>query len=100
MKSKEKVYDEEIAPLMAKIIEISKNHEIPMFAEFQYEDEGFVTTYIKHDGHSVLDYMQALAQCIEPSGVNMDKFLFGLMKSYPNQSSVCMMQLGSKPQTP
>jgi len=40
---KEKVYDEQIAPLMAKIIAVATEHQIPMAATFQYadsEDEG------------------------------------------------------------
>jgi len=37
---KEDVYDSEIAPLMAKIIEICKRESIPMAATFQYCDQG------------------------------------------------------------
>jgi hypothetical protein len=45
----EKVYDEQVAPLMSKIIEICKEHKMPMVASFQYQvDEergpGFCTT--------------------------------------------------------
>lgn len=45
----EKVYDEQISPLMTKIIEICQEHRIPMVASFQYansETEGpaFCTT--------------------------------------------------------
>ena len=36
MENKEQIYDEQIAPLMTKIIEISKKEGIPMFALFQY----------------------------------------------------------------
>ena len=46
---KEGVYDAEISPLMAKIIEICKRESIPMAATFQYCDRegdgpGFCTT--------------------------------------------------------
>lgn len=45
MQDKEKVYDEQIFPLMAKIIEVCKAHEIPMAATFQYcEDERCTST--------------------------------------------------------
>lgn len=36
----ESVYDEQIQPLMAEIIEICKQHEIPMLATFQLNNEG------------------------------------------------------------
>jgi len=47
---REDVYDNEIAPLMTKIIEVAKRAKIPMFATFQYtepdEEAGFCTTSI------------------------------------------------------
>lgn len=36
--SKESVYDEQIAPLMSKIISICKEHEIATFAHFRLDD--------------------------------------------------------------
>lgn len=33
------VYDEKIAPLMAQIIEVCKEHKLPMFATFQYRSD-------------------------------------------------------------
>jgi len=48
--TKEDVYDEQIAPLMAQIIAICKEHRIPLVAQFNYaaDDEGpsFCTTII------------------------------------------------------
>lgn len=41
MSDKEKVYDEQIAPLMAKIIEICKTEGIPMFADFSMPIKDF-----------------------------------------------------------
>lgn len=35
----EKVYDEEIAPLMARVIAIAKKHNMPFVATFQLTDE-------------------------------------------------------------
>lgn len=47
---REDVYDNEIAPLMTRIIEICQKHEIPVLATFQYtepgEEAGFCTTSI------------------------------------------------------
>lgn len=38
---KEKIYDEQISPLMAKIIEVCKTHKIAMLADFAlgYDDD-------------------------------------------------------------
>jgi|HubBroStandDraft_5_1064220.scaffolds.fasta_scaffold294317_2 hypothetical protein len=47
--TKEDVYDTQISPLMAQIIAICKEHDIPVVAQFQYcntaeDGPGFVTT--------------------------------------------------------
>lgn len=49
--TKEDVYDEQIAPLMAQIIAICKEHRIPLVAQFNYaatDEDGpsFCTTII------------------------------------------------------
>lgn len=44
VKDNERVYDEQIAPLMKQIIEICKKHEMPMFASFVYAPDNFCTT--------------------------------------------------------
>ena len=55
---KEKVYDEEIAPLMSKIIEVCKKHKIPMITAFNYDnkdgesDRGFCATYLPFEGRT------------------------------------------------
>jgi hypothetical protein len=36
---REQVYDEEIAPLMARVIAICKDHKIPMLATFCYRND-------------------------------------------------------------
>jgi hypothetical protein len=36
--SEEEVYDREISPLMKRILDICKQHKIPMVASFQYTD--------------------------------------------------------------
>jgi hypothetical protein len=37
--TKEDIYDEQISPLMTKIIAICKEHQIPMVAQFQYAND-------------------------------------------------------------
>lgn len=42
----EEIYDEQIAPLMTKIIEICRKNKIPMIATFNYQPEQLCTTYL------------------------------------------------------
>ena len=99
MENKEQIYDEQIAPLMTKIIEISKKEVIPMFALFQYSNEDFCKTLIPSakDHHCLLTTLEALSQCIVGSGINIDKFFLWCRKTYPNKSSIIMSLLGSDP---
>lgn len=53
----ESVYDEEIAPLMTKIIDICKRHKMPMLASFMYQHhhgedelESYCTTSLGGEG--------------------------------------------------
>lgn len=52
----ESVYDKEIAPLMARIIEICKEHRLPFVASVAYkgdtddDDFGLCSTYLEYDG--------------------------------------------------
>jgi len=56
----EKVYDEEIFPLMEKIVRVCKDNHLPMFASFLYRsdpegiDDGedrYCTTSLHYDDH-------------------------------------------------
>jgi len=47
MPNKEQVYDEQIYPLMDKIIEIAEKHNIPMVAVFQLNTDTLHVTTIK-----------------------------------------------------
>lgn len=62
MQDNESIYDEQIFPLMAQIIEICKAHQIPMVAAFEYSDSNYCTTIIPQDEQSdgirqVTDFM-------------------------------------------
>jgi len=101
MENKEEIYDEQIAPLMAKIIEICQTEQIPMFAEFQYAEIDFCTTCLYPDveGRNVTTKLyDVLSKCRIEEGVNIDKFFFHLAKNYPNKSSIVMKMLGKDPQ--
>ena len=74
MNDKERIYDEHIAPLMTQLIEVCQREGVPMFASFQYSDDGFCTSAFS-TGHCVFDHYRALAQCAEHGGVNADKYM-------------------------
>lgn len=52
IKDNEAIYDEQIAPLMTKIIAICKEHEIPMLACFQYAPNDLCTSSLPFGGMS------------------------------------------------
>lgn len=74
MENKESVYDEQLAPLMTQLLEVCQREGIPMFASFQYSDDGFCTSALT-GGHYVFSHYRALAQCAEFGGVNVDKYM-------------------------
>lgn len=102
MKDKEAIYDEQIFPLMKKIIAICKREQIPVFAEFQYNDTDFSKTLIAPNvegQHFVLTCYDILSQCKEENGVNVDKFYLSLCRNFQNNSSMVMYLLGKPPET-
>lgn len=62
----EAVYDEQINPLVAKLIEICKANKLPMFATFAYArmpgDSAvhFCTTFIEHDERAIPELRRLL----------------------------------------
>jgi hypothetical protein len=68
----EAVYDTEIAPLMTKIIDICKQHKLPMFATFLYANEvegdnGFCTTVVMSEERPIPQPMLDLRNFVERS---------------------------------
>ena len=96
MIDKEKVYDEEIFPLMEKIVNICNKHDIPLFATFQYNDGGFCSTSMSKKGHSVFFYLDAIKQCIQDDSINIDKFMMWVIDraKKTGHSSLILKQLG------
>lgn len=93
---KEKVYDEQISPLMKQIIEICQKNDIPMFTEFQFGPCDFVKTNLSKNGHFLFKWLEVCAQCATEDGMNADKFIGWLMKQ-ENTSSAYLSLLGNKP---
>lgn len=100
MNNKEEIYDKKIAPLMTEILKVCKEEGIPMFADFQYSDDGFCTSTIYPDvegRHIAVKMYDVLHQCKKESGINLDKFIFHIARNYKNTSSVVLNMLGNKP---
>jgi len=66
----EDVYDREVAPLMAKIIEVCKQHKLPMVASFLYanstedDQQDFCTTQLLFDDRPIPTEMWHMADSI------------------------------------
>ncbi len=71
---KEQVYDEQINPLMAQIIEICKQHKIALLANFNFCQAGCAC----HDGEGCACTTRLLADEFDPSPgqLRADKALF------------------------
>lgn len=69
------VYDEKIAPLMTKIIEICKEYHMPMFATFLYQsdpeaigdgEDGYCTTNLDFEDNVQSEEMKNLYMAVRP----------------------------------
>ena len=100
MEDKELVYDEKIAPLMTQLLEVCQREGIPMFASFQYSYDGFCTSALS-TGHCIFDSYRVLAQCAEPGGVNVDKYMNWVAKdARKNGHSSMYLKMAGIPLTP
>jgi len=100
MNDKESIYDEQISPLMLKILDICKQEGISMFASFEYAENKFCTSAIS-TGHPVIEHYRALAQCGEDSGVNIDKYMNWVAKGARERGHSSMyLQMAGIPLVP
>ena len=100
MEDKERIYDEHISPLMTQLLEICQREGIPMFASFQYSDEGFCTSALS-TGHCVFDHYRVLAQCAEHGGVNVDKYMNWVSKDARKKGHSSMyLKMAGIPEVP
>ncbi len=71
----EGVYDDQVQPLMEKIIEICKQHKLPMFATFLYandadsDDARLCTTNLMFDDRPIPEEMESLLDVVKPPRV-------------------------------
>ena len=80
---REKIYDDEISPIVKQLIDKCKEHKMPMFLECEYYKGDFCKTKLNpedwdpHPGFTTLD---VITQCFQPDGVNIDKYFMWLIK--------------------
>jgi hypothetical protein len=65
-KTKEQAYDDQINPLMAKIIDICKKHKIAMLANFRLGEDLFCTTALLAAPHSPSQGQLDAYECLKP----------------------------------
>lgn len=100
MEDKEAIYDEHVAPLMTQLLEVCQREGIPMFASFQYSEDGFCTSALS-TGHCVFEHYRALAQCAAHGGVNVDKYMNWVAKdARKNGHSSMYLMMSGIPLTP
>lgn len=100
MEDKEAIFDEQIVPLMTQLLKICQREGVPMFTSFQYSEEGFCTSALS-TGHCVFEHYRALAQCAEPGGVNVDKYMNWVAKgARKNGHSSMYLNMAGIPLTP
>ena len=104
-KDREKIYDDEISPIMQQLIEKCKEHKMPLFIECEYAQGDFCKSNLSPndwDPHAVFTTFEAISQCVQKGGVNIDKYFFWLIKQIKEaggHGSMFMSQLGYKAET-
>lgn len=98
MIDKEEIYDAKIYPLMKELLQICQDEGIPMFATFQYGDEAFCSSALTTDSHILINHLKALSRCTQGGGINIDKYLFWVVKQIQEEgkghSSIFLQQAG------
>jgi hypothetical protein len=92
----EKIYDEQIAPLLLEVATLCKEHGLPMVATVWFDGEDSGTTRIPPEGEHP-PFVLAHAAC--RSRGNLDSLCMALSRAYPmgthNSIVLAMLQQGS-----
>jgi len=93
MEDKEKIYDDEICPLMGQIVKICQEKKVDIFTSFllKSNEEDYMTcdTGFAYEQKQRVDILTAITRCFDERGIfNIDKFLFFLIKNYDCKESI------------
>ncbi len=104
-KDREKIYDDEISPIVKQLIAKCREHKMPLFFECEWNSGEFCKTKIAPKDwspHAVFETFEAISQCIQSGGVNFDKYMFWVVKQVKEaggHGSLFLSQLGYSPET-
>ena len=87
MHEKEKVYDEQISPLLLQIIDICDEHNIQLYTEFEIGDE-YDDMCFTRIGKIKQQSLEALSKSWQSGGFNIDKFIFWILKTFNVEHSI------------
>lgn len=98
MSPEEAFYDAEIAPVLLALCKKCQDRGLGFLAMVQYDPDGSVgrTVSLPANASAVLRYANALGQAQTAGGVNIDGFMFAVMREAreTGHSSMVLMQLG------
>lgn len=94
----EEFYDTEIAPTLANLGKRCEERSLAFLAVVQFDQDGSTgrTVSLPKGAPAVVRWANALASCALRGGVNLDSFLFAVMKEAreTGHSSAVLAQLG------
>ncbi len=102
---REKIYDDEISPIVTQLIAKCQEHKMPLFLECEYNPGDFCKTHIapkEFNPHAVFYTFEAISQCIQSGGVNIDKYFMWVIKQVKEaggHGSIYLSQLGYRAET-
>lgn len=102
---RERIYDEEISPIMKQLIKKCKEHKMPLFVECEFAKGEFCKSVLidkDWDTHPVFRTFEAISQCIQGGGVNIDKYFMWVLKQVKEaggHGSIYLSMLGYKAET-
>lgn len=102
---REKIYDDEISPIITQLIAKCKEHKMPLFLECEYNPGDFCKTNIAPEDwnpHVVFTTFEVISRCIQDGGVNIDKYLMWVIKQVKaagGHGSIYLSQLGYETET-
>jgi len=82
-KDRERIYDEEISPIMQQLIAKCREHKMPLFVECEFAKGDFCKTNVapkEWDAHVGFITLDIITQCFQENGVNVDKYLMWIVK--------------------
>lgn len=88
---KEKIYDEQVSPLIERAGKICIDNNMPFFYETKFSDTGYCTSYNISDDLFML-VCSALSQSKTEQTINIDNFLMWFIKKFDVNQSIFLRE--------